>query len=328
MLHGHSSFNSLNLQSSQSEELSEFHKKVQSSILRGNLKNFTFLLSDILYGEEKMIQSIFDSTRLIPPGVCAFIWSFLHHDIGDFDINGCVLYPRKESPLMLAALYGRLGIMDRLLSCPAIDVNVVNDQEHSVLSRALNNFVSFSADLRKEILIRLLSVDNIDINIGMYEIENHHVAWSLVDVGNAELLRMALNRPECKIRPGNEGTTLLMHAITTHYPNSDWHETADAMVVEILKTDMVNVNAQTRVHRTSALMYAVINKHEEVIRTLLGHPDIDLTLKNFKGQTALDMVKPNSNDIKNIFIEAEATKDYTSFDSKREKKANCGREKS
>ena len=150
----------------------------------------------------------------------------------------------------------------------------------------------------------------------MYEIENHHVAWSLVvtekvgdklfcnieDVGNAELLRMALNRPECKIRPGNEGTTLLMHAITTHYPNSDWHETAHAMVVEILKTDMVNVNAQTRVHQTSALMYAVINKHEEVIRTLLRHPDIDLTLKNFKGQTALDMVKPNSN-IKNIFIE-------------------------
>lgn len=78
------------------------------------------------------------------------------------------------------------------------------------------------------------------------------------------------------------GYTPLMYAI-------QWKK--DMRIIDaLLGCKAINVNVENNQHNT-ALHFAVLDKNVEVVRKLLLFANIDLTIKNSDGETALDLTK-------------------------------------
>ena len=78
------------------------------------------------------------------------------------------------------------------------------------------------------------------------------------------------------------GYTPLMYAI-------EWKK--DMRIIDaLLGCKAINVNVENNQHNT-ALHFAVLDKNVEVVRKLLLFANIDLTIKNSDGETALDLTK-------------------------------------
>jgi len=290
-------------------KMTEFHKKVQSSILRGKLESFKFLLSGLLYASENVIDAIFEGAVSMPLDMCHTVWTFLCEDQRDFDINECILYPKKESPLMLAALYGRMEMVEMLLASPHINVNVINDKMDSVLTRALSNFniMSREDNTRAKMLNILLSDDRINVKTTALR-QDPHFVYDFLDVGSPELVRMFLSKPEVKrsLLPYNNESNILIHAITGTYLGRYSENIALSLTKAILDfPELIDVNRQTGRTKSTALMYAVQKGNEDIVRFLLQRPEVDQALRDRKGRTAFDIAAQNYPKIAEIFLELQ-----------------------
>lgn len=65
-----------------------------------------------------------------------------------------------------------------------------------------------------------------------------------------------------------------------------------AVVVKILKKDQINVNYQDGAVGT-ALMLAIESENDEICMALLDRKDINITLENVGGESALDYARKN-----------------------------------
>ena len=96
--------------------------------------------------------------------------------------------------------------------------------------------------------------------------------------GQAEVVRCLLEQgAEVNSKNDYEETSLLLSAMNGH---------KDVMM-ELLACDNVNMNLKDNVQGCTALMVAVINKHEATVELLLRSKRADVNIQDFLGATAL-----------------------------------------
>jgi Txe/YoeB family toxin of toxin-antitoxin system len=148
-----------------------------------------------------------------------------------------------------------------------IDINTENQYGDTVLIYALsiNN---------KEMVELLLKQPNIDINL--QEDTGYSPLMYVSMKGQKEMAELLLNHPNININEHNEKRSALTEAIIH----------GQEEIVKLLLKRGADVNIQY-LDGYTALMSAVESGYAKIVELLLNQPDIDITIENDEGETAL-----------------------------------------
>lgn len=195
-------------------------------------------------------------------------------EINQVDVSG-------EHVLLVAMKHGwKEKVWQAILEHPKLNINMVDKDNRPILISILKLPLS-----QKEIcdyLKDMLKHSDIDVN-ALY-LGKSFLIYALKAKLPSEILLQIIHHKNFKLEdPQLNKNSALMHAILT---NAD-----DAVIMALLeKTTCLNhINKKGK----NALMLAVKKRRETLVKELLNR-DVDVTKRNNKGHTALDILQPNS----------------------------------
>ena len=225
------------------------------------------------------------------------------HDPLEFRLYGNVQNQQGETFLMLAAHMGRDDVVTTLLEQKDIDVNLQDWGGTTALILA----VRFG---HINIVEQLLAHPNINVNIFPSGEDDEKWTALMFSVQSDVINRLAivgqlLAHPNINVNiQDDDGMTALMIVSivpvvwqsTGQAGQLVWEEEEEgkeraAIVCQLLEHKEIDVNVKNR-RGDTALMLASKAGHENIVNQLLEHKEIDVNAQNNKGTTALmDMVK-------------------------------------
>jgi ankyrin repeat protein len=174
--------------------------------------------------------------------------------------------------LMEAISQGKIETIRLLLQHPNIDLNVQDNKGRTALI--------YSLDKSLEITKLLLTHPSIDPNIK----DNANKTALIYSLDrNPEAMTLILNHPTIAVDVKNISLSPLIHACT--------HKRFKH-IKKLLESSKINPNIQDK-NKMTVLMTSVLFSESKLIELLLGHPNIDIQLKNADGKTAWDLASMN-----------------------------------
>ena len=179
----------------------------------------------------------------------------------------------KETPLLIATRYKNYEIIEILLNTPKLntDINLRGDFSQSALDKAIE-----LEDL--ELVKLLLNTPGIDVNSQNKTEEKTSLQVAIL-AGNTEIVKELLEHKGINInsQDDSEANTLMTAIIK-----------GGKIFEMIFEDSRIDVNATDK-YGESALHFAVAYELYDATEKLLSSPEIDLSLKNQNGKTALDL---------------------------------------
>lgn len=176
--------------------------------------------------------------------------------------------------LMVASCNGHVAVVKLLCSTPAIDVNARDQDGKTPLTWAVHQD-------KTDVVGQLLNVPGIEVNHVTANRGGCTLLMYASETGATDVVRLLLKAPGIEVnQAGTTGSTALMLACCGA-------QTEDrTVIVQLLLDASAAVNAAD--HRGyTALIFAAENGHIESVRTLLAHPDVDVSATNADGDSAL-----------------------------------------
>ncbi len=191
-----------------------------------------------------------------------------------------------DSDLFAASQNGNVELIRELLQRWGIE-----NYHRNILHRSLHSAIENG----HENVVRLLLVTRpeIDINHQLPARKQAFFLTTAAAVGNVEIVRMLLGKPDINVNIKSNAKTALMYAAENGYEE----------IVRLLLSDgNITVNEQGRAGLT-ALMYASMKGHSNVVRLLLERPNIDINIQNGYITTALILaIEKGHNDVVQILL--------------------------
>lgn len=230
------------------------------------------------YGRTALIKAIRNSHE----EVVEFLLSMPGINVNSKDLRGI-------TAIHEAVLHGNYNIVKLLLKAPGIDVNAQNSTGDTALIYAV-------MWKHEKILKLLLKVPTININI-----QNLLGSSALLEAGwagNKDFVKLLLDAGANYNIQNKQGKTVIDLAHKTFKPElktlidaAQKHNWFDAVEKDHLTTiqeliKKIDPNVQDE-YGESALIKAVLNKHEDIVKFLLRAPNIDVNAQDINGFTAL-----------------------------------------
>lgn len=222
----------------------------------------------------------------------------------------------QATPLGLAASLGNDKIVELLIQCKAVDVNLPNGSDVSPLS---------SAAYRGHSTIVALLLTRSEIDVNSKDFRGRTSLWNAVYWGNEDIVRQLVKKKDIQINAvdedsrsplaiaagqGHEGIVkiLLGHAdidvnngdIYGRTPIMDavspgFHDRNEAVVKLLLSHTDIEVN-QTDNHDQTVLHYAARECLSSTVKLLISRTDIDVDVKDHNGCTPLQVAVDTRNE--------------------------------
>ncbi len=209
-------------------------------------------------------------------------------DDENIDINACLKckYGRFNKKTPLTFLMTECGAMRALLNSPRIEVNKKDAEDNTPLIAMIKNGSFVDSLLCHQ-----------DLNFNAPDSEGiTPLLWSIMGE-NQNLFDYLLKCPDVDLNASAvEGITPLIAAINCNRP---------IMFKDLANKACVEINKSAQNGRTP-LIYAVIHKND-LLSEILNHPDVDITIDDDDGYTALDWAveKGNQRMVKSLLNHAK-----------------------
>ena len=187
---------------------------------------------------------------------------------------------------------------------PNLDVNCIRCPGRPLQMACFDRLVPIVSLLLNHPNMNKDSVDGVDSsNVSILQgvcrrVDNHlHTGKDLESY--IAIVKLLINDKRCNVNNRDQnGETALFNSITHQYPD---------ISTLLIENKHVDVNLQSNVTGNTVLHYAVIYSSYntktmiKVIKKLLTRKDLNLGIKNFDGQTALNLVHPSAKQLLDIF---------------------------
>ena len=184
----------------------------------------------------------------------------LHNGAGD------VLY--SETPLGVAVYKGKVEIVQRLIKCEDVNVNLPDDVRGSPLVSAAIGGSNATVEL-------LLTRKDIDVN--SRNLSGRTPLWCAAYYGREDIVRQLLNIKNTQVNCVDKYGWLPL-SIAAY----GGHE---GVVKLLLGRADIDVNARDR-NGQAPILNAISERHETVVKVLLSHSTIDVNCKDITGRAA------------------------------------------